>query len=226
MTALCLAPGCHVHGWHTADCTDQTCKGCLPAVADQGQLCTRCYDRLVEALADIPRLHALLDLEPGRADPAPLGRNGADSRPPLRIDILSEIGPGSTRAHGHYADQLGELPVALTLDTIVRDWATYTGEDEHLPVPTVPQLAAWLTARLGWAVRHHPAVAELYGDLSGLRSRLRPLAYGIDLTQWTGKLPGRCPICRHLTLTAHRGRAECLWPTCQRVWMDERQAVA
>lgn len=225
MTLLCAAPTCHVLGWHDADCTDQKCRGCLPARADAGQLCQHCLGRLEDILDEIPRLYAALDLEPGRGEPAPLGRAGATSRPPVRVDILNEIGPGSPHVTDPDRLQEGELPAAVQLDLLVRDWASYTGEDDALPIATVPQLALWLRTRVGWAGTHHPAVREFYGELSGLRGRLRPLVNGVELTQWTGRLPGRCPACRHLSLTAERGRAECHHPTCQRVWVDEATGV-
>lgn len=226
MNVLCVASTCFVPGWHATDCTDQKCRGCLPAVADAGQLCARDYERLEQMLDEIPRLYAALDLQPGRGDPAPLGRAEAESRPPVRVDVLNEIGPGSPHVSDPDRLQEGELPAAVQLDLLVRDWASYTGEDDALPIATVPQLAVWLSARLGWACTHHPAVREFYDELSGLRGRLRPLVNGVELTQWTGRLPGRCPACKRLSLTAERGQAECHHPTCQRVWRDETQAVA
>lgn len=222
MTALCVAPRCHVPGWHAEDCANtQTCRGCLPAWADAGALCHHHADALADALNEIPRLWALLDLQPGRGEPTPLGRINAESAPPVRVDVLNELGPGSVYVHDPGRMQIGELPAWLTLDTLVRDWASHTGEDSDLPAQNVPDLAAWLRARLDWALHNHPAMREIYDEISDLRSRLRPLVNGVDLADWSGRLPGRCPACNRLTLVAERGQAVCHHPTCQRVWVDE-----
>lgn len=226
MSVLCVAPRCRVPGWHATECDGTKCTGCLPAVADHGLICGHCHQRTEDALAEIPNLYDVLDLHPGRGEPAPLGRADAESRPPVRLDVLNEIGPGAGHVHDEYRDQTGELPAGYHLDRIVQDWATYLRQDHRLPVPTVPELCRWLTTNLDWAAKHHPAIDEAISEILDIRGRLRPLANAIDLAQWSGKLPGRCPACDRLTLTAERGMAVCHHPTCQRVWVDESVAVA
>ncbi len=63
-------------------------------------------------------------------------------------------------------DQTGETPVAVWLDSWVRDWITYRPQHrEHLPVPTVDRLTDWLLDRLDWALDNHPAIDEFAADL-------------------------------------------------------------
>lgn len=221
MSVLCVAPRCHVPGWHAEACRSQKCQGCLPAVADHGLICNHCYERTEDALQEIPNLHALLDLQPGRGEPAPLGRAEAESRPPVRLDVLNELGPGAQHVHDEHRDQAGDLPAWYHLDRIVEDWASYTGEDDRLPAPTVPELCRWLTAHLDWAARHHPAIDEAIGELLDIRRRLRPLVNGVDLAEWSGTLPGRCQRCQRLSLVAEHGQAVCHHDTCRAVWVDE-----
>lgn len=225
MTALCVAPRCFVPGWHAADCTDQRCRGCLPAVADHGQLCHHHADKLADTLDQIPQLYAALDLAPGTGEPAPIGRAITESRPPVRVDVLSEIGPGATNVRDKHHDQEGELPTAFHLNQIAQDWASYHHQ-ATLPTPYVPALCDWLAANLDWAIRHHPAIDEAYDEILAIRNRLRTLVNGIDLADWAGTLPGRCPQCKRLSLVAHRGRAECRHDTCGRIWENETNAVA
>lgn len=226
-TALCLAPRCHVPGWHTQDCDSQKCRGCLPAVADHGQFCEHHAGKLADILDQIPQLYAALDLVPGTGEPAPIGRSGSESRPPVRVDVLSEIGPGAAHVCDPH-DQEGHLPAAYHLQQIAEDWASYRSEvvQAGLPSPYVPALCDWLLANREWALRYHPAIDEAYDLLVGIRNRLRTLVNGIELAEWSGPLPGRCPQCRRLSLVVDRGRAECRHDTCGRIWADERQPVA
>ena len=226
MSTLCVAPRCHIPGWHAEACDSPKCTGCLPAVADHGLICDHCYQRTEDALQEIPNLHDLLDLQPGRGEPGPLGRADAESRPPVRLDVLNELGPGSAHVTDPARMQIGDLPAWYQLDLLVQDWASYTGEDDRLPVPTVPELCRWLVAHLDWAARRHPAIDEAIGEILDIRGRLRPLVNGIDLAEWSGKLPGRCPGCQRLSLVAEREMAVCHNPTCQRVWVDEAVAVS
>jgi len=71
-------------------------------------------------------------------------------------------------------DQTGEVPPAVLLDSWARDWQTipHVGLGEFLPPPTVELLCAWLLARLGLALRHHPAMAEFYEEIASLHGRL------------------------------------------------------
>lgn len=70
-------------------------------------------------------------------------------------------------------DQIGHLPVATELDFWVRDWAEVRGQGEHLPVPTVAELATWLANRRDWACANHPAIDEFATKIGQIRGALR-----------------------------------------------------
>ena len=65
---------CTVMGAHRVTCHDHpgwaenpgTCWGCLPRTADQGLLCERCYDRVVQAVAGWGEFRAAVDAAGGR----------------------------------------------------------------------------------------------------------------------------------------------------------------
>lgn len=66
VTQPCIR-GCMARHRHTSDCDDpDTCRGCLPRLAEHGHLCYTCHIRLAEALQNVPGQVGLLlaSLEP------------------------------------------------------------------------------------------------------------------------------------------------------------------
>jgi hypothetical protein len=71
-------------------------------------------------------------------------------------------------------DQAGELPVATLLDLWCRDWITYDWcPGDHLPPPTVLDLAHWLRVRLEVACDRHPAIDDFAAELASMHLVLR-----------------------------------------------------
>ena len=121
--------------------------------------CEECRAQLKGILTRIPLEHATLDATPsttrtehvtGTQD-APLG---------VRIAVLDELHTGPTIATANPPiptgpDQEGTLPTTRILHHIAHTWLTAWQErhpHEHLPAPTVENLANWLTNRLNWAL--------------------------------------------------------------------------
>lgn len=95
-----------------------------------------------------------------------------------RIDLTLPARPASRRlfARGQLGldlDQIGTLSTATILDTWVRDWRDTLWPDQHLPVPTVPELARWLRNRADEACDKHPAIDEFADEIKDLRRALR-----------------------------------------------------
>ncbi|MBQ1047838.1 hypothetical protein KBX50_05115 [Micromonospora sp. C51] len=81
-------------------------------------------------------------------------------------------------------DQTGPISVATVLDEIVRDWRDALFPHEHLPVPTVPTLTAWLLNRSTTACDRHPAIADHAAEIRQIRGALyRALGEGEPLPQ-------------------------------------------
>jgi len=158
--------------------------------------CDGCTGQLRTWLGDIPALFADVvnppDAPPTGRDPLtailPAGPISGPSRAPRVTGSTDAAVParfneqaGGTTAvkgwvdadgirHVWADDQIGDPPPAVVLDSWARDWQRSFGFP--LPAPTVPLLCRWLLARLPWALGHHPAIAEFFGDIAGLHRRL------------------------------------------------------
>lgn len=123
---------------------------------------------------------------------SPVDAPGASSRVsgsreppvPVRLDLVDLTAaarlPNPTRGAGYYPrslwpeDQIGHQPVTTRLDLWARDWISYQRcPGNHLPVPAVPTLVAWLRMRCGWACDEHPAVDDFAAEMRELRAVLR-----------------------------------------------------
>lgn len=193
----------------------------------RGQVCDPCRADARIILLDVVDLYALLPehLEPVRG----VGPKVSGSRTPpvpLRLDVVDLILPARNgNVHDDWHDQYGQLSVATVLDGWVRDWAEV--RHEHLPAPTVVELAGWMLGRLSWACDEHPAVDECIAHLRSTRAVLR---------RAVGRTSGRvyigvCPVeldegpCRAIlmadpdvdVLRCPRCRTE--WPRSRWLWL-------
>ena len=57
VTLLCVASRCAQPRQHTTGCKGGQCRGCLPAQAEVGRLCERCFQRAASTLTDIGELY-------------------------------------------------------------------------------------------------------------------------------------------------------------------------
>lgn len=109
-------------------------------------------------------------------------------------------------------DQIGDVPAVVVLDLIASHWLETRrrdGHQEHRPVPTVPNLTAWLRDRLGWACSHLPDSIDAHADeIRQLCGRLHALNGNVK--EKTEPIPATpCRHCGHIALVRVDGRAMC-----------------
>lgn len=114
-----------------------------------------------------------------------------------------------------WADQIGHLSVATTLDTWVRDWRGHRGKGEGWPAATVPAMAGWLADRLDDACDDHLAIDEFAAEIRDVHSALRGVLGPIG--PWPELLVGvPCRRCDTVALyrlpVGHYGQQ--LWVEC------------
>jgi ribosomal protein L37AE/L43A len=89
-------------------------------------------------------------------------------------------------------DQTGRQPVAVVLDSWVRDWIDLRGMRETRPRPEVPELRQWLVNRLSWACDHHPAIDEFADEITCELFALRAV---LNVSRRKIRLKEPCPSC-------------------------------
>jgi hypothetical protein len=152
-----------------------------PVHYERAQACLPCRIWLAETIADVavlyPQLHAMLI--PGQGN----GQRVSGSREmplPLNADIVDLTGPAKVvnltdagRPWWH-EDQTGHVAVAAVLDQWVRDWISYDWcRSDVMPVPTVPELAAWLGKWAEAACDEHPAIDDFAGEIRDIHTAMR-----------------------------------------------------
>jgi len=143
--------------------------------------------------------------------------SGSRPRPvPVSLELLNIVGPGATAVSDPFADQYGELPVAVWMRGVADDWAALRGW-AHLTASHVTEvgwLARRLSAWLDWACDHHPAIESFAEELSLHRSILRHAA-GVVPPEPEHCHGVACQRCNLWTLWRHDGRVEC--GSCHRI---------
>lgn len=180
MTLFCVSPGCSIPRQHITKCTGfnskgEPCRGCLPAEADAGQICTTHLTRTANTLAEVVAMHARLVtvLVPPTSTGAPRVSGTPPSSAPLNLDAWDLLAAGNPRpVHDEWHDQTGNPSVSTVLWLWAQDWRETRAQRETQPDPDVPSLAKWLANRLEWAAEEHPAVDEFIRELGGLYGRL------------------------------------------------------
>ncbi|MER7167010.1 hypothetical protein ABT336_13210 [Micromonospora sp. NPDC000207] len=160
---------------------------------------------------------------PGRSTPANLDQ--VDLTSPARV-------PNPTAAGRRDPwDQIGHLSVATRLYEIVRDWRDTLWPDQHLPVPTMDELVAWMRAgatdgyagdRTDHACTRHPGIGDTAAELHDLRRILRAQLGDTEPQprRWIGVT---CPTCNEVSQiqqTAGDEYAECA--ECGRMYTGDQ----
>lgn len=236
---LCTAPGCTVRGEHLRDCPDTTrCRGCKPAPAEDGVFCPADASKLRRWLGELPELFDDVVDPPeasntrGQLDPIaqhlPAGMvAGASSQPRVSgspEDMLAaryvEAAGGTVNPLGMAIDQVGDPPPAILLDSWARDWQLVRDMAETLPPPTVANLSLWLGERLMWALWHHGAMVEFYGEIQALHSRLwREAGRGEARPELCKGVPcRRCDLLSLWRSVDGSGDVECHNPDCRTMY--------
>lgn len=203
-------------------CAVLTCGRPLPT-DEQRTACARCEHRIRSWLREIPHqlrlLHASLEHDRGGPKQGSIHGGRAHAPLPLRGDVLTLLGPGSTAVTDPHGDQSGPLPVT----TFLHSWAEATAD--HISPQATPAIrpggtwSAWLTAYLPWALTaewvgsFHDELGELTRHLRGIthtEPRSRPLAapcpgadchaFGLLETDWADYI--ECTVCGRLLTRA------------------------
>ena len=147
---------------------------------------------------------------------------------PINVEMVdltlpARRGSVAARVGDHWQDQDGNWSVAMTLDLVVRAWVEHRGQ-KHLPVPTVPVLADWITAHTDWACDNYPGVDEDAADLRRLHGLLRSVLG--ETEQRPERMGAPCPGCDMLTLIRRPGddKVECANEDCRRVLTADEYA--
>jgi hypothetical protein len=173
-------------------------------------VCDPCRSWLTNTTRAIPNLHQTLqNTNPTHA--ALAANHGTrvtgttEGHAPTNVDILDLTATARVPnpVAGWDNDQIGNLPIASTLDSWVRDWANQRGKREKLPIPTVAELCAWLTPRIEDACDNHTAIAEFAEDLRALRATLMRINGLVDIPDYKKGIT--CPSCEYLALIRRNG---------------------
>jgi len=200
-----------------------------PNHTDQSPTCPACAQKLAAIPDNIATTYtflgwALLLPESGRTGD---GRSTSpDPALPFPIDAHDLLAPGTAVRHpdnlrSAVHEQIGHLPVAVTLQSWVRDWADQRSLGEH-PDTTVRAMCVWLTERTPWAAAHHPAVDEYATEMLSLRGALNAIVGRDQPDERPKPLPGvPCVRCRRITLVRRPDSSvECTWEDCRRVYSE------
>jgi len=223
LTLSCIAPRCALPRRHVPGCDQDECRGCLPALAEVGRLCRRCYQRADATLADIGELYGRLDqaLIPGLGSGQKV--SGTPERTvPINVDVHDLLAPSRLgTVHDEWHDQTGQPPVAAVLETWTRDWAEHLGHTR--PAPYVAEQVRWLRARLDWAAKTHDAVDEFIAETRNLRHRLTSVLRENDSTpeRCHGVACKRCDLLSLYRRTDGSGDVECHNPDCRMIYRPD-----
>ncbi|WP_181786040.1 hypothetical protein [Streptomyces phytophilus] len=197
---------------------EHVCVCCLRRTAAPGTLsCRLCTGELTDALRELPKLVPLLELllEPS-VQPTTGSRGGgrAHSPAPLRLDVLTLIGPGHPTPP---LDALGggDIPIL----PMVTGWAGYIATQHRTgwrdpsgtvrvapadPAPRGATLAAWCTwllAYLPYALTE-PWVAEMHTQITGVTALCTRLVGGL---RRPAPVDRPCPECGLYALVQRYG---------------------
>ena len=198
----------------TPECPDHEghCKGCLPAEAAVGELCTHCLNRTRTALDSIPELVALV-----------AARNDGKLNTPR-----TETDNTRRAAHAHAPS----LSPAWDAAEEVFQWALRTAlacadENRHhgpfqyrrdgVPARNTTQLIRYIRANLDWYAADIPE--DIHDEATGFHRALIRLS-GTDRLMHRIKEP--CPSCDRRTLTREDGSDSviCRNAECGRIWRE------
>lgn len=115
-----------------------------------------------------------------------------------RFDLTHAGGWPATLDH----DQVGYVPVWMTLETWARDWSTFRNMGEAA-VRTVPGLCRWMWERVDDMCDEHPGIDEAFGDIRRLHGTLYAQLGMFEKPDYKKGVP--CRQCNALALVRHNG---------------------
>lgn len=140
-----------------------TCRGPHAHTSEPGlHICHRCLTRLLDTLADLPRLwQQLLDLDTSHLTGG--GRRGPNSAAPTRLDVIALLDPRS-----------GPDPDLPPVAGYLADWATLVIDKRRFqPAATTLDRIDVLIRNAAWIVADPDLAAEFTRDMTHVRHALR-----------------------------------------------------
>jgi hypothetical protein len=191
----------------TDDQPTGSCACCHRRDPHEGYACNPCRSRLRSWLSELPDLYTrLLDEplapsgSPGKGGPV----TGSRDRPiPIRVDLFDLTHAGA-QAWLAGEDQVGHIPVWMTLETWARDWSTFRNMGEAAD-RTVPGLCRWMWERVDDMCDEHDAIDECFNDIRRLHGAMRAQIGLIDVPDYKRGVPCRNQACNALALVRPNG---------------------
>jgi hypothetical protein len=182
-----------------------SCVCCHRRDPHEGYACNPCRSRLRSWLGELPDLYThLLDEplapsgSPGKGGPV----TGSRDRPiPIRVDLFDLTHAGA-QAWLEGEDQVGHIPVWMTLETWARDWSTFRNMGEAAD-RTVPGLCRWMWERVDDLCDEHDAIDEAFTDIRRLYGAMRTQLGMVDVPDYKKGVP--CRQCNALALVRRNG---------------------
>jgi hypothetical protein len=182
-----------------------SCVTCHRRDPREGYACGPCRSRLRSWLGELPDLYTRLLAEPldpsgspGKGGPV----TGSRDRPvPIRVDLFDLTHAGA-QAWLEGADQVGHIPVWMTLETWARDWFTFRNMGEAAD-RTVPGLCHWMWERVDDMCDEHDAIDECFHDIRRLHGTVKAQLGDVDVPDYKRGVP--CRQCNALALVRRAG---------------------
>lgn len=213
---------CSLYRQHLTDCTEETCRGCLPRRAGHGHLCHPCHRRLELMLTDAPTVVRWLT--------GNLGTGQGAAMDDMRVTTIGAGPPLPIKAAIYDVRQLLCDRLAIWAD----QWSEIKGIGgvaRHTPEADAGHLLKWLRGveGLDWIGDWWDELAECMSDAHAL-APWRPAAR---------RVPGvPCPRCGEVNLLIFGGEADISCGSCkalmrmqefevwERVLSSDREVVA
>ena len=209
-----------IHGHHNPDCTCthecgdhlNHCKGCLPATATIGGLCTRCYDETRDALNSIPELVALV----ARRTDGKLSLLRQETDATRRSTLAHAPSPSPA---WDAAEEMCQWMLFLALACADENHhrGPFIYRRDGVPARNLTTLTRYVVANLPWYAADIPV--DIYAEATGYAKNLERMS-GTDHLIHRVKAP--CPTCDRRTLVREDGSGEvqCKNRACGRIWRE------
>lgn len=185
-----------------------SCPCCRRRDPREGYSCGPCRSRLRSWLGEIPDLYTRLLAEPlaPSGSPAKGGPvTGSRDRPiPIRVDLfdLTHYGAGEAL---YGVDQVGHVPVWMTLQTWTADWMQVLDRGETGPAWWVGGFCEWMRERVDDVCDIHPAIDEAFTDIRRLHGAIKAQLGDVEVPDYKKGIPCRNERCNALALVRHNG---------------------
>lgn len=124
-----------------------------------------------------------------------------DRRLPFVVDRFDLINQGAAYPPDD-GDQVGHIPVWMTLETWARDWSTFRAMGEAAD-RSVPGLCRWMWERVDDMCDEHPGTDECFRDIRALRGAMLGQLGQVEIPDYKKGVP--CKQCNALALVRHNG---------------------